>query len=238
MSAENQKPRTNGAIVFSRKDNPNTMPPKMNALKVGVVPKPAANSAKMIMQKALLQRSVPKAIVKQIPTTVVENPDTKLSENLIVSITETSVVKSTAKPISAVENSTPVEVVSAKVTAESAPLEPIEVFPLPQHSLKNTRKQEGYQNFNFEILKNFTQKLVSSTQGKQYPNKPKCGEAIRINRFPFFIRSPGDYVLCKNRTYSGLGAAIIVRADGVTIDFLGYAITLTNNSAGIYVEDS
>ncbi len=55
-----------------------------------------------------------------------------------------------------------------------------------------------------------------------------CGSVQAIDTVPITIQNPGKYCVTKDLTYSGIGAAITVVADNVTINFHNHSLTLTN----------
>jgi hypothetical protein len=55
----------------------------------------------------------------------------------------------------------------------------------------------------------------------------------RITYVPYIIEQPGFYFLTRNLTYSGGGEAILVNADNVTIDLMGFSLSGTTSSIGI-----
>jgi hypothetical protein len=52
------------------------------------------------------------------------------------------------------------------------------------------------------------------------------GVGTRINTVPYTISAPGFYYLGNNLTHTGAGTAITVNADDVTIDLMGFSLSL------------
>jgi len=64
------------------------------------------------------------------------------------------------------------------------------------------------------------------------------GVGTKISSLPYTITTPGFYYLVSNLSYNGEGNAIIVNANGVTIDLMGYNIFSTGQGSyryGIYM---
>jgi hypothetical protein len=57
----------------------------------------------------------------------------------------------------------------------------------------------------------------------------------KITRLPYTITTPGYYVLTGNLSYSG-GHGIIVNADNVTLDLMGFCLTGANAHRGILID--
>jgi len=65
---------------------------------------------------------------------------------------------------------------------------------------------------------------------------------VGIQKLPYTIKKPGRYALSAPLTYKGLGAAITLEADDVSLDLRGRTITavltnsLANETSGILFE--
>ena len=68
--------------------------------------------------------------------------------------------------------------------------------------------------------------------------KSDCLETFKICEVPAVISQPGKWFVCKDLTYTGTGAAIIIAANNVTLDFNEHDLTLTQDgSVGVLAQD-
>ena len=61
-------------------------------------------------------------------------------------------------------------------------------------------------------------------------NKP-CTKVTNIESVPYVISEPGKYMLCKDVTYTGTGAAITISSSDVELNLFAHNITLTDPAA-------
>lgn len=68
--------------------------------------------------------------------------------------------------------------------------------------------------------------------------KPKCDRVIPITQLPVTLTQSGKYCLAKDLDFNGIGAAVTIVGDNISLNLANHSITLTSLSTGILIADS